>query len=49
MHEYGIISILLTCNMKNTTQIKRKRCRNGTRRHKKSHRCRKVLKKIIKN
>lgn len=32
-------------NMKNITQIRRKRCRNGTRRHKKSHRCRKVLKK----
>ena len=36
-------------NMKNTTQIKRKRCRNGTRKHRKTHRCRKVLKKIIKN
>ena len=36
-------------NMKNTTQIKRKRCRNGTRKHRKTHRCRKVLKKVIKN
>jgi hypothetical protein len=32
-------------NMKNVTQIRRKRCRNGTRKHKKTHRCRKVLKK----
>jgi hypothetical protein len=32
-------------NMKNITQIKRKRCRNGTRKHRKTHRCRKVLKK----
>jgi hypothetical protein len=32
-------------NMKNITQTKRKRCRNGTRRHRKTHRCRKVLNK----
>jgi hypothetical protein len=32
-------------NMKNVTQIRRKKCRNGTRRHRKTHRCRKVLKK----
>jgi len=36
-------------NMKNTTKIRRKRCRNGTQRHKKTHRCRKFIKKIIKN
>lgn len=36
-------------NMKNVTQIRRKRCRNGTRRHKKTHRCRKSSHKIIKN
>ena len=30
-----------TIIMKKT--LRRKRCRNGTRRHKKSHRCRKVL------
>lgn len=32
-------------NMKNVTQIRRKKCRNVTRRHRKTHRCRKVLKK----
>ena len=26
-------------------QSRRKRCRNGTRRHRKTHRCRKIIKK----
>lgn len=38
-----------TINMKNVTQIRRKRCRNGTRKNRKTHRCRKIIKKIIKN